>query len=225
MWAGVRCRLRTLVKDVFDLLGLLDTVRKIRAVIATEAGKRRLKAAAVLTPLRIVVGSGGTVQPGWTDTEKTYLDLLDPKGWEKYFKPGCIDAILAEHVWEHLTLEQGFIAATTCRRFLKKGGYLRVAVPDGRHPDRGYIDRVKPGGTGPGADDHKVLYDCVTLSEIISRAGLEVRPLEYFDKNGEFVFNDWSVADGMIHRSCRYDERNRDGKLNFTSVIIDAYNS
>jgi len=45
---------------------------------------------------------------------------------------------------------------------------LRVAVPDGFHPNPGYIERVKPGGTGPGAGDHKILYTYRTLSAILS---------------------------------------------------------
>jgi len=46
-----------------------------------------------------------------------------------------LDAILAEHVWEHLTKEEALIAALTCYRYIKNGGYLRVAVPDGPHPN------------------------------------------------------------------------------------------
>jgi predicted SAM-dependent methyltransferase len=187
-----------------------------------EVEKHRLRRATAANPLRIVVGAGGAVQGGWTKTERAYLDLLDPKGWEKYFRAETIDAILAEHVWEHLTLEQGLIAARTCRRFLKRGGYLRIAVPDGNQPDRDYIEHVRPGGSGPGADDHKVLYDEALLAQTISPAGFSIEPLEYFDKSGHFVANNWSADDGMIRRSARYDERNRGGKLNYTSLIIDA---
>ena len=205
-----------------ELLNMRGLVRKARAAVELRIAKYQLWKATAATPLRIVVGASGVVDSGWTKTEQTYLDLLKPDDWERYFNPGQIDAILAEHVWEHLTVDQGIMAARTCLRYLRPGGYLRIAVPDGNHPDPGYISGVKPGGLGPGADDHKVLYDYKSLSRTISAVGLKVEPLEYFDENGRFVFNPWNARDGMIHRSARYDERNHDGKLNYTSLIIDA---
>jgi len=205
--------------ELFHARGLF---RKAWAAIVLQRDQYRLRKATSVTPLRIVVGSGGLVEPGWTKTEKTYLDLLQPDNWERHFRPGQIDAILAEHVWEHLTVEEGTLAARTCMRYLRPGGYLRIAVPDGNHPDSRYIGQVKPGGLGPGAKDHKVLYDYKLLSRTISTAGLRVELLEYFDEDGRFVFNPWNANDGMIHRSYRYDERNRDGKRNYTSLIIDA---
>jgi predicted SAM-dependent methyltransferase len=206
--------------SAFRAIGLLH--RKARAIARTEVEKRRLRKAAIASPLRIVVGAGSVVQDGWTKTERAYLDLLDPKSWEKYFRDGTIDAILAEHVWEHLTLEEGQIAARTCRRFLKRGGYLRIAVPDGNHPDRDYIEHVRPGGSGPGAEDHKVLYEHALMSQTISQAGFSIHLLEHFDKDGRFIVNNWSAEDGMVRRSSRYDERNQGGRLNYTSLIIDA---
>lgn len=38
--------------------------------------------------------------------------------------------MLAEHVWEHMTKEEGIMAAKHCYEFLQDGGYIRVAVPD-----------------------------------------------------------------------------------------------
>lgn len=84
---------------------------------------------------KIVIGADGIFQQGWIPTEVETLNLLKPRDWERYFSPDGIDAILAEHVWEHLTLEDGHFAARMCYRYLKPGGYVRVAVPDGLHPD------------------------------------------------------------------------------------------
>lgn len=219
---ATRDAIKGAVVDGLELLHVRGLVRKARAAIELQRDKYRLRKAAAAAPLRIVVGSSGIVESGWTRTEETYLDLLRPGDWARYFKPGHIDAILAEHVWEHLTVDQGITAAKTSKRYLRSGGYLRIAVPDGNHPDPEYIRHVKPGGVGPGADDHKVLYDYRLLSRTMSEAGLTVELLEYFDDNGRFVFNPWNASDGMIYRSSRYDERNRDGKLNYTSLIIDA---
>jgi len=105
---------------------------------------------------------------------------------------------------------------------VKKGGYLRAAVPDGLHPSRKYIDAVKPGGTDSGSDDHKVLYNYKKFSEIFCKAGFDVELLEWFDEKGNFNFKEWDKDAGMIHRSKRYDQRNEDGQLNYTSIILDA---
>jgi predicted SAM-dependent methyltransferase len=222
MRSSTHAPLRSLIGQGLGHLGLRGAARAMRSHVQTAVDRNRLKKAARQRPLRIVVGSSGVVPQGWTRTDKEYLDLLDPEGWANYFQEGTIDAILAEHVWEHLTLEQGIVAAKTCMRYLKLGGYLRIAVPDGNHPDSGYIEHVRPNGSGPGADDHKVLYDYRLLSRTISEAACEIELLEYFDQHGAFVFNPWNPHDGMIYRSSRFDERNRDGRLAYTSLIIDA---
>lgn len=173
-------------------------------------------------PLKIVVGSSGIFEEGWIPSEAHFLNLLEGDSWLKYFKEGEIESILAEHVWEHLTEVQGKTAAATCFRFLKKGGRLRVAVPDGFHADQTYIDYVKPGGSGIGADDHKVLYNYKTFRAVFQDLGFKVELLEYFDENKAFQTNNWDTNDGYIHRSIRYDQRNADGFPHYTSLILDA---
>ena len=69
------------------------------------------------SPLRIVVGAGGLFDPGWIPTDVDVLDILDEAHWRRLFRENSIDAILAEHVWEHLTAEQGLLAARNCYRF------------------------------------------------------------------------------------------------------------
>ena len=138
------------------------------------------------------------------------------------FKICSLGAILSEHVWEHMSLDEGFIAAKHCFEYLKPMGYVRVAVPDGYHSNPEYIELVKVNGSGDGADDHKVLFNYETMSSLFERAGFQVKLLEYFDRNRKFNFIDWNVEKGMIHRSRRFDERNRNGELNYTSLILDA---
>lgn len=174
-------------------------------------------------PLRIVIGASGRYQAGWIPSDMAYLDLLNEEDWCRYFREASIDAMLAEHVWEHLTPEQGTAAARRCFRYLRPGGYLRVAVPDGFHPNPAYIEHIRPGGSGPGADDHKVLYNHVTFSKLFEQVGFRVTPLEYFDEQGLFQRADWSEEAGRINRSSRFDPRNSGGVLNYTSIIIDAW--
>lgn len=172
--------------------------------------------------INIVVGAGRIPYKGWLLTEVDYLNLLIVEDWKDYFANHPIDAILAEHVWEHLTAEQGRIAAKNCFDYLKPGGYLRIAVPDGGTPDPTYIEAVRPGGTGAGADDHKVLYTAESLTKMLSDVGFDVKPLEWYDAKGQFHFSEWDPADGMVQRSKRFDERNANGQLKYTSLILDA---
>ena len=191
--------------------------------VKARRGRRRLKRLKNVSPLRLVIGAGGISDPGWIETDIEYLDLLNPRDWEACFRRASIDAILAEHVWEHLTIEDGLAAGRRCFEYLRPGGYLRVAVPDGLHPDPSYIAYVRPGGTGPGAADHKVLYDHGMFADLFQRAGFRVELLEYFDTSGTFRGRDWNPEDGKIVRSSRFDDRNRDGRLNYTSIILDAW--
>src|ERR1700722_3066492 len=151
-------------------------------------------------PLRIVVGAGGLYDLGWIPTDVDVLDILDDAHWRRLFRENSIDAILAEHVWEHLTAEQGLRAARNCNRFLRPGGYLRAAVPDGFHPDPTYLERVRPGGSGAGAQDHKLLYNHETFRQLFESAGFQVEPLEYFDSAGQFHAANWDPALGKIDR-------------------------
>jgi predicted SAM-dependent methyltransferase len=175
--------------------------------------------------VRIVVGASNVYQSGWIPTEIHTLNMLNPQDWSRYFKPDSIDAILGEHVWEHLTPEEGRQAARYCYKYIKPGGYLRVAVPDGCHPDPDYINHVRPGGIGAGSDDHKVLYTHQTFREVFESVGFTVELLEYFDEAGEFHYTEWQPEDGKIRRSKRFDWRNEHNTLSYTSLIIDAKKS
>jgi predicted SAM-dependent methyltransferase len=191
-------------------LGVYRDVRSLR------------KRARQASPLRVVVGAGGVYEAGWIPTDVDVLDILNEEHWRRLFREDSVDAILAEHVWEHLSPDQGLIAARNCFRFLRPGGYLRAAVPDGLHPDPSYIEHVRPGGTGPGADDHKLLYTHDSFRQLFESVGFEIELLEYFDSAGQFHATDWDPSQGKIDRSQRFDERNRGGRLAYTSVILDA---
>jgi predicted SAM-dependent methyltransferase len=176
----------------------------------------------VSDPLKIVVGAGGIPVKDWLLTDIDQLNILVEQDWRFYFRPGSIEAIVAEHVWEHLDENEALRAARMCFSYMRPGGRLRVAVPDGFHPRSEYIDAVKPGGNGPGADQHKALYEWLTLRRLFEAAGFETTSLEYFDEQGRFHSIEWDPDEGMIRRSLRFDPRNRDGEPRYTSIIIDA---
>ncbi len=172
---------------------------------------------------KLIVGSGGTYYSGWVPTDKDFLDITSEKDWLKILFAGKLKAVLMEHVFEHFTEEESKKVLKNIFQNLRKEGYLRIAVPDGFHPDINYINHVKPGGVGSGADDHKFLYTYKTLTCLLESAGFRCNLLEYWDEKSEFHHNNWSVNNGMITRSFKFDNRNKNGKPNYTSLIIDAY--
>lgn len=173
-------------------------------------------------PARIIVAAAGRRRPGWISTDQAFLDLLKPEDWARFFEPGTIKAIVAEHVWEHLTPEQGLVAARQCFHYLAPGGHLRIAVPDACNPDPDYRRYSDVNGIGPSADDHKIFYDCRSLSALLAQAGFATRPLEWHDEAGRFQRQDWDPNDGFIYRSERFYHRRFAPPFGLRSLIVDG---
>ena len=174
---------------------------------------------------KIVIGAGKTNFDGWISTQEEDLNLLDKLSWEKLFPMKDIDCLLAEHVWEHLSKEEGIEAGKLCYDFLNPDGYIRVAVPDKNFRNEWYQNMVKIGGPGPSdhpAAGHKIVYDYKTLVSVFEQAGFIVDLLEYCDEAGKFHYKYWNPEDGHIGRSFRYDTRNSMESIGMVSLIIDA---
>jgi predicted SAM-dependent methyltransferase len=172
--------------------------------------------------LKIVIGASNFCEEGWLATEKDSLDVTDRAAFARYWGVNSREVFFAEHVWEHLDKQEAAKANAHCFEFLRPGGRLRLAVPDGFHPDPAYIESVRPGGTGEGAGDHSVLYNYRSLTEALEQAGFKVEILEFWDESGGFHFREWSPEYGSVRRSSRHDPRNRNGSLSYTSLIVDA---
>jgi predicted SAM-dependent methyltransferase len=177
------------------------------------------------SPLRVIIGAGEQRWAGWIATHRDQLDLCDRSTWVEWFGDRRADALLCEHVLEHLTEAEGRTAAEICFEFMKPGGFLRLAVPDAFFPDPGYQNEVKVGGPGSAdhpAADHKIVYDHRLLSDVLESAGFDVDLLEYCDNAGRFHYHQWDAETGPIYRSLMLDHRNRGGRLGFVSLIVDA---
>ena len=197
--------------------------RGLRAEVKSKAARQE--------PIRLIIGGAqcfpyvgepGTAYAGWLCTDISTLDALDPNDWRRIFPPASLSTILAEHVIEHWTKDQFRSFLGIVREFLLPGGVVRIAVPDGLHPSAEYIESVRPGGTGPGADDHKVLYNYRTLDQVVRQAGFAGTLLEYFDEQAQFRRTSWNVDDGLIQRSELHDSRNKESPLAYTSLIMDC---
>ncbi len=175
--------------------------------------------------MRIILGAGAATQDGWVATQESDLNVLSEADFAARFAPGSIDAMLAEHVWEHMTEAEGRKAARNCYAYLKPGGYLRCAVPDANFRNEAYQAMVQVGGPGPAdhpAASHKIVYDYRTLVSVFEDAGFEVTLLEFCDERGDFHYTYWNEADGRIGRSYRFDTRNSGDELGMVSIIVDA---
>lgn len=162
---------------------------------------------------------------GWISTQETDLNVLQRSDFERISQEENITAMLAEHVWEHMTKDEGIIAAKNCFDYLECGGYMRVAVPDRNFRNEWYQNIVQIGGNGDPthpAYTHKIVYDYISLKDVFEQADFVVDLLEYCDENGIFHYKYWNEADGKIGRSFRFDTRNSINELGMVSIIIDA---
>jgi len=199
--------------------------KKLFRDVYKEKAKRECRKAitALGDTIKLVVGTGYTQFDGWVSTDIHQLNILSRKDWKYLLKGKKVTNILSEHVWEHITLEQARIANQLCFEFLEKGGRLRIAVPDGFFPDEAYLEYVRPGGSGPGCDDHKLLYNYKIMGKELKDAGFQTELLEYWDEQGQFHYKDWNPGEGgKIFRSRRFDPSNTNGELKYTSLIVDA---
>jgi predicted SAM-dependent methyltransferase len=171
--------------------------------------------------IKIVVGAGPTNYKSWFSTDIDTLDITNEKDFKKYFTKKRINKILAEHVLEHLTENELELIAHNFYKYSENDINVRIAVPDGFHTDTKYIDRVKPGGTGYGADDHKNLFNYESLSQIFEKVGFKTKLIEYWDEFGIFTTKYKNDENGYIKRSFINDDRNKNGKPNYTSLIVD----
>lgn len=171
--------------------------------------------------IKIIVGAGPTKYKGWFPTDIVTLDVTNENHFKKYFKKKKINKVLAEHVLEHLTINEIELMIDNFQKYSTQNVNIRIAVPDGFHKDIDYIDKVKPGGTGEGAEDHKHLFNYRSLAELFEAQNYKAKLVEYWDDKGNFHTGYSNDENGYVKRSFLNDNRNSDGIPLYTSLIID----
>jgi predicted SAM-dependent methyltransferase len=206
----------TLNQTLSDLAQHVPFYRSLRRRAVVEGLRRQI---AVTKPLNLMIGGGQTAYDGWIFTDRDFLDVTQPDQWAALFTADTIDRILSEHMLEHLSESQAETTLRECHRYLKPGGLLRLAVPDGYRRDAAYVAEAAPPNDG-----HQVFYNIDTLTSLLSSLGFTVTPLEYFDANERFHARPWDENEGMIMRSVRFDTQKdfQRGDLFYTSLIVDA---
>ena len=180
------------------------------------------------SPMKIIVGAAMTSQKGWRSTNEQWLDISNSRDWERIFKGKVLlTHVVAEHVFEHLTQDDCRKALQLIAAHMQNGGLVRIAVPDGFHPDPTYLRHVGINGIGADAADHKQLMTMDTLCQLFRDAGFHARPLEGYCSDGSLLLETYDSADGFIDRS-RNNPANLVGKEGWdfvdanTSLIVDG---
>jgi predicted SAM-dependent methyltransferase len=97
--------------------------------------------------LKLNLGCGTDYKEGWVNIDNnsdhniTKLDLNIDLRRPLPFKDNSVDYIFHEHFMEHLTIEQSRTALKDYMRVLKKGGVMRIAMPDLETIVKEYYDK------------------------------------------------------------------------------------
>ncbi|WP_339855471.1 methyltransferase domain-containing protein [uncultured Nisaea sp.] len=173
-------------------------------------------------PLKIVLG-GTAPAPDWFGSDIGFFDATRAAAWAELIgREAAVDRLLAEHVFEHIPPELIPAVLENAFRYLKPGGTIRIAVPDGHNPNPDYIRNVEPGGTGPGAEDHKQLFTLESLSAVLEAAGFRVEPGEWFDRSGQFHEEPWGEERGRIYRCKRHGTPDKSFPSSHLSLLVDG---
>ena len=168
--------------------------------------------------VHVNLGCGGALLDGWLNTDRdpapgaVALDIT-----RRFPLPDAsVDRILAEHVIEHVTLEQGRALLQECARILKPGGRVRISTPDlaqlaslatGRPLDPQAATYAKWAAEAftPGQEatigarvlnnamrnwDHRFLHDENTLTRALTDAGLTQVERHLYARSDDPVFAD-----------------------------------
>ena len=138
-----------------------------------------------------------------------------------------LEKALAEHVFEHLTKEEMACSIKLIHNHLTKNGTLRIAVPDGNHPDKNYRKHTGINGIGADASDHKQFITYEFLKSELENAGFKCILREGYTNDGNLVTKSFSDNLGFIIRSRQNkilnDQKGWDFVDSNSSLIIDAF--
>jgi predicted SAM-dependent methyltransferase len=118
-------------------------IRKCNRQIRSASNKRKIEAAKQRQDIRIQLGCGTRIFKDWVNIDiyrgegvDLQLNFRDPLP----FETGTVSLIYSEHVFEHLFKDEAERLLKECVRVLKKGGILRLGVPDSEVYFRKYIE-------------------------------------------------------------------------------------
>jgi predicted SAM-dependent methyltransferase len=175
---------------------------------------RKLRRVETSRPVLLNIGSGYNPKPGWTN-----IDLVGAPvdvAWDLSrgipFSDGSVDGIYQEHLMEHLTLREGLELCRECHRVLRRGGVLRVAVPDAGELLGSYAGTKDPTWAQATPvpmlavdalfyeHGHRAMYDGELLSLLVASAGFDSTEVSRFGQTRlEPVPDDPDRRDGTLY--------------------------
>lgn len=160
------------------------------------------------TALNLALGSSPDEMTSLIDSRillqplPTSANTLDVTSWDSFsqysIQYNTVHSMVAEHVWEHLSLQEAINAARNCRFALKPDGVLLVAVPDvnsyvGTYDiDESGDTRYHPMDEADIRDGHTTQYDFKLLTNVFLSGGWgedEIRIVEGHDASGKLFLD------------------------------------
>lgn len=138
---------------------------------------------------KLEIGGGNIPTPGYIQFDKAgypWIDVMGSLGDESMpFPDDYFDDILAIHVLEHIERGRLSLALHSLLRILKRGGTLRIHVPNMMSTFKTYIAEPSPvkrfnlyqvvyGGDARQEDRHRLLFDEETLVMVLRDNGFEI---------------------------------------------------
>lgn len=153
----------------------------------------------------VYVGSNGLIQPGFVSYVYPELDITNPGDFERLMCPGTVDTFFSEHTLEHIPVDKYPVMFSLFIKYLKPGGFVRLAIPpfhDGHVPTE--LDK-KYGHVG--------LATAEFLEAQMKSAGFVnvtiLEQLHFQDgRRKAFTSKRWDECEGRVRRSLRHDPRN-----------------
>ena len=205
----------------------MNWFNKIRKYRWTLIGRREIKKIIEdkrknHKPIKVILGAGhhSRTSGEWINTDLPQFDITNESHWKYLFGNVKIDNLFAEHVFEHLTIEQNEIALKFAQMYLNANGTIRIAIPDKNNQDVSYQNGTKINGSDIGADDHKLFFNIDDYTKLIKKTKFEIKPLEYFDSNNQFQIISYTDNDGYVIRS-KKNNFHYSPIPNYTSLIFD----
>ena len=211
--------IRILIKKIFKFI--YYKFRKIKLICYLRFTKK---------DVNLILGAALTKQKGWFSTNEEWLNIAKKRDWEKLFSENRrVKRVVAEHVFEHLTIEEMRNAFKYIFKYMVNGGSMRIAVPDGNNPNDEYIKYCGINGIGADASDHKQFISFEVLREEAEKVGFKVLLLEGYKSSNQLISKKFSNEYGEIMRSRNNQKSKNNNKQgwNFkdshTSLIVDCF--
>jgi predicted SAM-dependent methyltransferase len=156
--------------------------------------------------LKIHIGSGLINLQGWINVDArnfTHIHLVTDNLELKEFSDDAVAEIYLCHVLEHLSFEEAQFAINIFFKKLKKGGTVRISVPnfesiiDVYRRNNNNIETIQfalMGGQDYPYNFHKSVYDSVSLRKLLAKSGFSL--IKEWSTNEDFGVDvgDWSSA-------------------------------